>query len=79
MRDQVSEYNVEVVVVDRCGGDTLNRIKKEYPFVTILQANLNHRPSVPELRVMGVNKLETTLWRSLKNIVSFHLSGSRLF
>jgi len=61
MRDQVSEYNVEVVVVDRCGGETLNRIEKTYPFVTTLQANMNHRPSVPELRMMGVKQVKSDI------------------
>ena len=74
MRDQVSEQNVEVVVVDRCGGEILNRIETTYPFVTTLQANLNHRPSVPELRMMGVKQVKSDIVAIIEEhcVVSHH-------
>lgn len=54
LRDQVVKENVELIVVDRCGGETYARIERDYPFATLINAELDHRPSVPELRAIGV-------------------------
>ncbi|MCI0591199.1 MAG: glycosyltransferase [Gammaproteobacteria bacterium] len=56
LRGQVAEQDAEVIVVDRCGGETLVRLEREYPFVSIVRAELDHRPSVPELRMLGVKE-----------------------
>ncbi|MBI3950388.1 MAG: glycosyltransferase [Acidobacteria bacterium] len=56
LREQAIEQAAEVIVVDRCGGDTLVRLDREYPFVTVVRAGLDHRPSVPELRLLGVKR-----------------------
>lgn len=56
LRDQAKSQQAEVIVVDRCGGDQAARIEREYPFVTLIRAELDHRPSVPELRMIGVHR-----------------------
>lgn len=56
LREQAIKNDVEVIVVDRCGGETLARIERECPLVTIVRANLDHRPSVPELRMIGIKQ-----------------------
>jgi hypothetical protein len=61
LRDQVSEHEVDIIVVDRCGGKTLDRLSKEYPSLRTIQANLDHRPSVPELRAIGVKSVEAEI------------------
>lgn len=45
---------MEVLVADRCDGETASRIETEFPFVTLIRASAKTRPSVPELRKMGV-------------------------
>ena len=53
LRDQVDPVHTEVLVVDRCGGETAAGIRRDYPFVTLIEPRLDHRPSVPELRALG--------------------------
>lgn len=55
LRDQVDPKHVEVIVVDRCGGEVPNRIESKFPFVRLIQAeSKEQRLSVPELRAQGV-------------------------
>lgn len=54
LRDQAAAQDAEVIVVDRCGGETAARLRRAYSFVDIVRAELDHRPSVPELRMLGV-------------------------
>ncbi len=56
LRKQAASEDTEVIVVDRCGGETVTRIERYYPFVTLLRTDLDHRPSVPELRMLGVQR-----------------------
>lgn len=58
LREQAAALGAEVIVVDRCGGETLTRLEKEYSFVTIVRSELDHRPSVPELRMTGVTQAQ---------------------
>jgi glycosyltransferase involved in cell wall biosynthesis len=58
LREQASEQGADIIVADRCGGATLTRLKRDYPFVTVLQADLDHRPSVPELRKLGATQAQ---------------------
>jgi hypothetical protein len=53
LREQAAKENAQVIVVDRCGGQTRDRVEKEYPFVSVVRSDLNHRASVPELRMLG--------------------------
>jgi glycosyltransferase involved in cell wall biosynthesis len=53
LRKQAREEHAEVIVSDRCGGETAKRILRDYPFVTLLPAEPGHRRSVPELRLAG--------------------------
>lgn len=53
IKDQVADQAAEVIVVDRCGGDMPARIAQEYPFARVIEASLDQRPSVPELRMLG--------------------------
>ena len=43
----------EVIVVDRAGDEIRERLRTEYGWVTLLEADLAARPSVPELRRAG--------------------------
>ena len=53
LREQAPEERAEVIVSDRCGGETARRIQRDYPFVILLPAEPGHRRSVPELRRAG--------------------------
>jgi glycosyltransferase involved in cell wall biosynthesis len=53
LRAQAEEQGAEVLVVDRCGGETAARIRRDYPFVTVIPAGGEPRPSVPQLRKIG--------------------------
>lgn len=56
LRDQIDPAHSEVLVVDRCGGETAARIRRDYPFVTLIEPDLDHRPGVPELRAIGAER-----------------------
>lgn len=58
LRDQVAIPGIETIVVDRCGDQTAARLEHDYPFVTLIQASLGQRPSVPKLRELGVLQAE---------------------
>jgi glycosyltransferase involved in cell wall biosynthesis len=53
LRVQADEQGAEVLVVDRCGGETAARVVRDYPFVTLVPAGGEPRPSVPQLRKIG--------------------------
>ena len=69
LRDQAIENKVKTVVVDRCSTETIKRIKREYNFARVIKADLDHTPSVPELRTIVAKQLRVTSWQSLKSIV----------
>ena len=56
LREQAGAESADVIVVDRCGGEILARLEREYSYATIVRADLSHRPSVPELRMLGVKQ-----------------------
>jgi len=51
--DQARDHGAEVIVADRCGAATRERLAAEFPEATVLAPELDHRPSVPELRAIG--------------------------
>lgn len=56
LREQAAESSSEVIVVDRCGPEITGRIRRNYSFVTLLEADRSsHRPTVPELRKLGAS------------------------
>ncbi len=61
LREQARTEGAEVLVIDRCGGETAARIVGGYPFVTLVTAELGHRPSVPELRMLGAQRARADL------------------
>jgi glycosyltransferase involved in cell wall biosynthesis len=55
--EQALAHGAEVIVVDRCGDEVADRIERDHPFVTPIRAGgAGRRPSVPELRAMGVER-----------------------
>jgi len=50
--------HVEIIVVDRCGGEVLKRIEEECPFVTVVKTEPERRLSVPELRSLGAARAQ---------------------
>lgn len=57
LRDQVVDNPaVEVIVVDRVGEQRAARVERNYPFATVVRTDLDHRPSVPELRKLGAER-----------------------
>ena len=56
LREQAEGLNGQVIVVDRVGGETATRVSHDNPFVELIRVNPDHRPSVPELRRIGVQK-----------------------
>jgi hypothetical protein len=53
LREQAARDRAEVIVVDRVGGATAERLAREHPWVRVLAAA--GRPSVPELRARGAD------------------------
>jgi len=79
LQEQTLATNAEVIVVDRCGAYTRCRLRTEYPFAIVIPAEMEPRPSIPELRMIGVKK-PTVMWSpSSKSIASLHQIGSRQF
>ncbi len=56
LREQATSKKVEVLVVDRCGGEHAERIARDHAFATLIPVELDHRPSVPELRAIGAQR-----------------------
>lgn len=54
LKGQLESGMAEVLVVDRTGPDTIARLARECPFVRAIPAPVDHRPTVPELRRIGV-------------------------
>jgi len=53
LREQAEAEGAEVIVVDRCGGEFADRIRRDYPFVTLIPVESEPRPGVPKLRKIG--------------------------
>src|SRR5262245_28530075 len=53
LRDQVREAGAELVVIDRMGDATRQRIAREFPEARVLAAPSDHRATIPELRRIG--------------------------
>lgn len=53
--DQVARAGGEILVVDRTGQATRQRIAREFPGARAIAAPTDHRPTVPELRRIGVD------------------------
>jgi glycosyltransferase involved in cell wall biosynthesis len=55
LRDQVGRVGGEIIVVDRTGEATRRRVAREFPGVRVIAAPADHRPTVPEMRRIGVD------------------------
>jgi len=53
LREQAAAEGSEVIVADRCGGEVADRIRRDFPFVTLIPAEAEPRPGVPKLRKIG--------------------------
>lgn len=53
LRVQAQQFGAEILVVDRVGPTTRERIAREFPDVRVLAAPADHRAAVPELRRIG--------------------------
>jgi len=58
LREQASAEKAGVIVVDRCGASVVAKIRRDYPWVTVLQAPTDHHTSVPELRMLGAKQAQ---------------------
>ncbi len=58
---QAAEAHAEIIVVDRCGEATLERVRRTYPQVIAIAAPTDHHPSVPELRMIGAKRSSGTV------------------
>ena len=54
LRDQVAAAGDEILVVDRTGDATRRRLAGEFPEARVIAAPADHRPTVPEMRRIGV-------------------------
>lgn len=61
LRDQAARLGVPVIVVDRVGEPTRERVAREFPDVRVMAPDLGHRPSVPELRREGMLAADTEI------------------
>ena len=55
LREQVQQLGAELIVVDRMGAATRERIAREFPSVQVIAAPSDHRATVPEMRRIGVD------------------------
>ena len=55
LEGQAKLAGAEVIVVDRCGTETRERIAARYPSVQVIAYPGDDRPSVPEMRACGVD------------------------
>ena len=58
LMDQAREHDAQVIVIDRCGPERRHKIASEFPDIELLAPELDHRPSVPELRAIGFDAAE---------------------
>src|ERR1043165_664762 len=54
LREQVQRLGAEIVVVDRVGEATRQRITREFAGVRVIAAPADHRATVPEMRRIGL-------------------------
>jgi hypothetical protein len=54
LRAQVERAGAELIVVDRMGTATRERLARECPYARVIEAPNDHRPTVPEMRRLGV-------------------------
>lgn len=54
LREQAAAESAEIIVADRCGGLTRQRLQRQYSFATVVAPPAGARPSVPDLRLLGV-------------------------
>jgi glycosyltransferase involved in cell wall biosynthesis len=53
LRAQAQQFGAEILVVDRVGPATRERVAREFPDVRVLAAPADHRATVPEMRRIG--------------------------
>ena len=53
LREQVRSSSTELIVVDRTGESTRERIRQAFPFVTVIAAPEDQVPTVPQMRRVG--------------------------
>lgn len=58
LKEQPEARDAEVIVVDRCGGETAARVEKNYRFAKVVRTEPNRRLSVPQLRRIGVSEAQ---------------------
>lgn len=59
LADQVREEDAELIVPDRVGGATVDRLRRDYPWLRVVDVPTppgGRKPSVPELRAIGVEE-----------------------
>jgi hypothetical protein len=61
LRAQAAARRTEIVVVDRVGDATRQRIANEFPFVRVLAAPARPRPTVPQMRRLGVDSAQSSI------------------
>jgi glycosyltransferase involved in cell wall biosynthesis len=58
LREQAEAEGAEVIVVDRCGEETVARIIQDYPFIKAVRTDPQHQLSVPALRLLGAEQAQ---------------------
>jgi glycosyltransferase involved in cell wall biosynthesis len=66
LRDQVQKLGAEVIVVDRIGAATRERIAHEFPSVQVIATPGDHRATVPEMRRIGVDAARAPIFAVLE-------------
>jgi len=56
LRREAAVESAQVIVVDRVGGETASRLQRDFSWVELVRPEAIHRPSVPELRALGVER-----------------------
>ncbi|MFB3903295.1 MAG: glycosyltransferase family 2 protein, partial [Acidobacteriota bacterium] len=56
LREQAGSSDIEVIVVDRSGETIRRRLREEYGFVTVMEADPARRQTVPVLRYLGARR-----------------------
>lgn len=56
LKDQLENNKTEVIVVDRCGAETIEILENKYTFARVIGTPAEHRTSIPALRKIGVEQ-----------------------
>lgn len=61
LKDQLENHKTEVIVVDRCGVETIEILENQYTFARVIGTPAEQRTSIPALRKIGVEQAKAEI------------------